>query len=179
MEARRLALLAVALGACAATRGGQAPDLSERETSHGGLIVVHYPSEFLKFFVGDNIHLAGPKGALQWSDVRFSVERRPASEDLKALAVKEVFCPDTSASPVIERSQTAASCFGGLPGLERSCLRPAKPDPNAANPHNVFDWDCLFVKNHHLFRFGYTVPTALRTEVEPLLRSVLAATEAN
>jgi hypothetical protein len=95
--ARPSALLAVALGACAAT-GGAGPNFSERQTSRDRLIVVHYPSDLVMFFVGENIHLAGPKGASQWSDVYFSVQSRPSSEDLSQLARTEAFCTEVTLS---------------------------------------------------------------------------------
>ena len=171
---RHRMLLALTFGACAAT-GGAGPSLSERQASHDRLIVVHYPSNFVMFFEGETIHLAGPKGASQLSDVRFSVKSRPASEDLNQLARTEAFCPEDLSVSVAERSHRPASCFGGLPGLERSCVYAHKATPN----HSLATWECMFVKNHHLFRFGYTMPTAVRAEAEPLLRKVLAATEAN
>jgi hypothetical protein len=139
------------------------------------LIVVHYPGDFVTFLVGENIHLAGPKGAPQFADMCFSVEDRPGSEDLNELARTEAFCPDDLLVSVTERSQRPASCFGGRPGLERSCAYVHKASPN----HPLVAWECMFVKNHHLFRFGYTVPTVVRAEVEPLLRSLVAAAEAN
>jgi hypothetical protein len=168
-------LLALALGACAATTGGAGPNLSEREASHDRLIVVHYPSNFFAFFEGEHIHLAGPRGASQLSDMYFNAQGRPASEDLNALGRTEAFCAEDLSVSVIERSHRPASCFGGLPGLERSCAYAHKATPH----HSLVSWECMFVKNHHLFRFGYTMPTAVRAEVEPLLRKVLAATEAN
>ena len=180
MEARRLALFAAALSACAATgaagpRGGESAELSERETSADHLLVVHYPRDFLKFFVGDNIHLAGPKGAARLSDMFFHAEGRPISEDLNELIRKDLVCSDSPPDTVTEKIQRDASCFGGLPGLERSCLRTSTTDPTK----QLFVWECVFVKNHHHFAFGYSVPTIVRAEVEPLLRRVLAAAEAN
>jgi len=171
---RRLVLLALVLGACAAS-GGAGPNLSERQASHDRLIVVHYPSTFVIFFEGEHIHLAGPRGAAQLADMDFSVKSRPASEDLNGLARTEAFCPEDLSVSVTERSHRPASCFGGLPGLERSCAYAHKATPH----HSLVSWECMFVKNHHLFRFGYTMPTAVRAEAEPLLRKVLAATEAN
>src|SRR3954466_6760117 len=171
---RRSAWFTVALAACAATSAAGL-NLSERETSHDHLIVVHYPSDFLKFFVGENIHLAGPKGGSQLADMYFSVESRPSSEDLNELARTTAFCPEETSFTVPERSVRPASCFGGRPGLERYCLRSPTTRPKGM----LFVWECMFVKNHHLFRFGYTMPTTIRAEVEPVLRRVLAAAEAN
>ena len=171
---RRLVLLALVLGACAAS-GGAGPNLSERQASHDRLIVVHYPSNFFVFFEGEQIHLAGPRGASQLSDMYFNVKGRPASEDLNGLARTEAFCPEDLSVSVTERSHRPASCFGGLPGLERSCAYAHKATPN----HLLEAWECMFVKNHHLFRIGYKMPAAVRADVEPLFRKVLAATEAN
>jgi len=167
-------VLGLAVGACAAT-GGAGPTFPERQARHDRLIVVHYPSNFVMFFEGENIHLAGPKGASQLSDVYFSVNSRPASEDLNQLARTEAFCPEDLSVNVAERSHRPASCFGGLPGLERSCVYAHKATPN----HSLATWECMFVKNHHLFRFAYTMPASARAEVEPLLRSLVAAAEAN
>ena len=105
----------------------------------------------------------------------FHVEGRPTSEDLNELIRKDLVCSENPSDTVTERIQRPASCFGGLPGLERSCLSTSKADAKK----QLFIWECVFVKNHHHFALGYTIPMSVRAEVEPLLRSVLAATEAN
>jgi len=175
MAARRLALLALTLSACRAN-GGVAPrtvepiEFSERETSGNRLIVVRYPTGFLKVVREDAVFLFGPMGG----SVRFDVESRPTSEDPNQLA-SAMPCPEPQTGIVTDRTQKTASCFGGLPGLERSCLFTPNGEPN--NQH--FSWECLFVKNHHRFSFGYSVPTANRAEMAPLLQSVIAAGEAN
>lgn len=176
MEARRLTLLcAVALGACRSgaavtPRSAQPVDLSERETVGDRLIVVNYPQGFQKIVQEDGLFLFGPQGGV----LQFRVQIRPMSEDLNELG-RTPPCPDTEVGTVSNRTQRTATCFAGLTGLERSCL--FTPKAGRANQH--FSWDCLFVKNHRQFTCGYSVPSASRAEVGPLLERVIAASEAN
>ena len=176
MEARRLTLLcAVALGACrpdaaVAPRSAEPVDLSERATVGDRLIVVSYPHGFHKVVREDAVFLFGPQG----SSLQFTVQVRPKSEDLNELA-RTASCSDPEGGRVSNPTQKAATCFGGLAGLERSCLF----NPNADRTNEHFSWHCVFLKNHRHFTFGYSVPSAHRAEMAPLLERVIAASEAN
>lgn len=176
MEARGLTVLcAVALGACrpdaaVAPRSAEPVDFSERVTVRDRLMVVNYPRGFAKFVQEDTVLLFGPQGGA----LQFTVQIRPESEDLNELA-RTPPCSESQVGIVSNRTQKAAKCFGGLAGLERSC----SIDPMGDSSRELFRWDCLFVKNHHQFTFGYSVPTAHRAEVAPLLERVIAASEAN
>src|SRR5262245_40043925 len=102
MAARCLVLLAVALGACAATSAANpganaSANLSERETSGNGLVGVRYPKGFLKATTADRIFLFGPKGG----SLSLFVEDRPASEDLSELA-RTPACHDSPLGTVTE-----------------------------------------------------------------------------